>query len=101
MSELLLRLTALTMVFFVLFLLAGTKGGKAAVWFGLLVDFGILFTAATENVLADTASVISGQPVGTNSTTLAASGGSLDQPEPPPSVTLPVGIAETAATALT
>lgn len=94
MSELMLRLTALTTVFFILFLLAGSKAGKSAVWFGLLVDLGILFTAATENVLSDTASLISNTSVGGGST-LLASGGNLDQPEPPPSVTLPEGTAQT------
>lgn len=94
MSELMLRLTALTTVFFILFLLAGSKAGKSAVWFGLLIDLGILFTAATENVLSDTASLISNTSVGGGST-LLASGGNLDQPEPPPSVTLPEGTAQT------
>ncbi len=84
MSELMLRLTALTTVFFTLFLLSGTKGGKAAVWFGLLVDLGILFTAATENVLTQAASVVAGTPIGGDVLTDAAVA-----TEPPPSVTLP------------
>jgi hypothetical protein len=99
MSELLLRLTALTTVFFVLFLLAGSKAGKAAVWFGLLVDLGIVFTAVNQNVLSDTATLISDTAVGGGTATLlsAGGGGDLEQPEPPPAVTLPTGTPETTA----
>jgi hypothetical protein len=93
MSELIVRLTALTAIFFVLFLLAGTKAGKAAMWFGLLVDLGIVFTATTQNVFADLASAVQGKPITDPSTgealdtaTLTAST-SVDEPEP--AVTLP------------
>lgn len=100
MSELLLRLTALTTVFFVLFLLAGTKAGKAAVWFGLLIDLGIVFTAAQHNVLSDTATLISSSTVSGGTATLtSAGGGNLEQPEPPPAVTLPAGVPEGTGTA--
>lgn len=97
MSELLLRLTALTTVFFILFLLAGSKAGKAAVWFGLLVDLGIVFTAVNANVLSDTATLLSDTAVGGGTATLlsAGGGGDLEQPEPPPAVTLPTGTPET------
>jgi ABC-type multidrug transport system permease subunit len=97
MSELLLRITALTTVFFVLFLLAGSKAGKAAVWFGLLVDLGIVYTAANQNVLQNMASLLSNTAVGGGTITLtsAGGGGNLEQPEPPPGVVLPVGTPET------
>lgn len=63
MASLTVRLTALTAVFFVLFLLAGTKAGKAAMWFGFLIDLGITFTATSQNVFADLAGVVQGQPL--------------------------------------
>lgn len=63
MSELVIRLTALTMIFFVLFLMAGTKLGKAAGWFGLLVDLGVLFTATQDGAIKQLASVVQGQPL--------------------------------------
>jgi hypothetical protein len=84
MSQLLLRMTALTTVFFVLFLMSGTKGGKAAVWFGLLIDLGILFTAATEGATAQIADVLTGVPLGGDVLTASS-----DSTEPPPPVTLP------------
>lgn len=84
MGQLMLRLTALTTVFFVLFLMSGTKGGKAAVWFGLLVDLGILFTAASQGATTQLIAVIQGVPTGGDVLTASA-----DVAEPPPLATLP------------
>lgn len=90
MSELVIRLTALSMVFFVLFLLAPTKAGKAAMYFGLLVDLGVLLTATQQGVISDLASVVQGQPLKdatgnpVDTTALTA-----DETEPEPAVSLP------------
>lgn len=74
MSELLLRLTALTGVFFVLFLMTGSEqGGKAAAWMGLLVDLGILYTATKANTITAISAVMRGQPTGVDETTLVDS----------------------------
>jgi len=81
MADIMLRLTALTGIFFILFLLAGTKGGKAAVWFGLLVDLGVIFTATRENVLTDTANIVAGKGTGVDTATLTAA---TKEPEPTP-----------------
>jgi hypothetical protein len=93
MAELIVRLTALTAVFFVLFLLAGTKAGKAAMWFGVLVDLGIVLTATSQDVFADLANVVQGKPLGNvDDATLTAST-SVD--EPAPDVTLPDSVPST------
>jgi hypothetical protein len=94
MSQLMLRLTAVTTIFFILFLFAGTKGGKAAVWFGLLVDLGIIFTAATANVFSDLAAAVEGQQTSGTDTALSAT----SVTEPAPAVTLPTGTPETTTT---
>lgn len=88
-SEITLRLSALSIVFFVLFLVAGSeKAGKAAAWFGLLVDLGIAFTATTEGQFTTLADIFSstGTGAGTDKTILASS---TTYPEPQPSVQLP------------
>ena len=65
MSKIMMRLTALTAVFFVLFLMTGSKrGGQAAIWFGLLVDLGVIFTAARGQTFTTVASEISGKGTG-------------------------------------
>lgn len=86
MSELMLRLTAVTTVFFILFLFAGTKGGKAAVWFGLLIDLGIIYTASSQDVIVNLTSALKGQPTGVDDATLISN---TDVPEPKPPVILP------------
>jgi len=80
MPKIMIRLTALTAVFFVLFLMQGSKrGAQAAVWFGLLVDLGIVFTAAKSQTFSTTADIISGK--GMPVQTLGAKGdGTGNQP---------------------
>lgn len=74
MSNVMMRLTALTAVFFVLFLMAGSKkGGQAAVWFGLLVDLGVVFSAARTQTFSTMADIISGKGTGVDTTTLTSS----------------------------
>lgn len=73
-SNVMMRLTALTAVFFVLFLMAGSKrGGQAAMWFGLLVDLAIVLQAARSQTFSTTADIIAGKGTGVDSTTLASS----------------------------
>lgn len=80
MSKVMMRLTALTAVFFVLFLMTGSKrGGQAAIWFGLLVDLGVIFTAARGQVFTTTADEISGKGTGI---TLDAATSALNVPHP-------------------
>jgi hypothetical protein len=85
MSKVMIRLTALTAVFFVLFLMTGSKrGGQAAVWMGLLIDLGIIFTAARAQTFSTTADEIAGK--GSGVTTDAATS-ALTPPVVPPGVT--------------
>lgn len=80
MSKVLIRLTALTSLFFVLFLMSGSKrGGQFAIWFGLLVDLGIVFTAARGQAFTTLADEISGKGTGI---TLDAATSKLDTPHP-------------------
>lgn len=80
MSRVLIRLTALTSLFFVLFLMSGSKrGGQFAIWFGLLVDLGIIFTAARGQAFTTLADEISGKGTGI---TLDAATSKLDVPHP-------------------
>lgn len=73
-SGIMLRLTALTGVFFVLFLMAsGKRSGQVAALLGLLVDLGVLYEAVQKNVVADFASLIQGQGVNVSGTVLASS----------------------------
>lgn len=61
MSAALLRLTALTGLFFVLALVASGPGsGKFAATFGLLIDVGVLFDSANSGHLQTIASVLKG-----------------------------------------
>lgn len=81
-SEVLIRLSALTAVFFVLFLLSGnSKSGKAAAWFGLLIDLGIVFTATSQSQFTTMADIISGKPTGVDQATLD-SATSIKDPQP-------------------
>lgn len=65
MSKIMMRLTALTAVFFVLFLMTGSqRGGQAAIWFGLLVDLGIIFTAARSQTFTTLSDMIAGKGTG-------------------------------------
>lgn len=87
MSEIMMRLTALTAVFFVLFLMQGSKrGGQAAVWLGLLIDLGIIFTAARGQTFSTTADIVSGKGTGVET---AAMTSALTVPQPQPGVTFP------------
>jgi hypothetical protein len=82
------------MVFFVLFLMQGSKrGGQLAIWLGLLIDLGVIFTAAREQLFTTTANIISGKGTGVtlDSTGALSSGGGtgLQVPPEPIGVTLP------------
>jgi hypothetical protein len=94
-ARVMMRLTALTAVFFVLFLMQGSRrGAQAAVWLGLLVDLGIVFTAARGQTLKTTADIIAGQGTGiqlTSAGDISGSGGGkgLDVPPQPEGVQLP------------
>jgi hypothetical protein len=73
MANILIRLTAFTAVFFILFLAAGSpKAGKAAAWFGLLVDLGIVFTAYQASFFDSLTSLVQGAPTGVDQATLLA-----------------------------
>lgn len=87
MAEIMMRLTALTMVFFVLFLMTGSKrGGQAAIWLGLIIDLGIIFTAARGQHFTTLASEVSGKGSGIELTAMQEG---LKVPETPPGVQLP------------
>jgi hypothetical protein len=93
-SKVMMRLTALTMVFFVLFLLQGSKrGAQAAIWLGLLIVIGVIYTAAQEKVFTTTADEVSGKGTGVTLTSKGSladgSGSGLDVPPEPVGVTLP------------
>ena len=80
MSKVMMRLTALTAVFFVLFLMTGSqRGGQVAVWFGLLVDLGVIFTAAKGQSFTTISDMISGKGTGV---TLTDATSALDAPHP-------------------
>lgn len=82
MSKVMMRLTALTAVFFVLFLMTGSKrGGQVAVWFGLLIDLGVIFTAARRRSFTDIADMVSGKGTGI---TLTDATNKLTAPHPEP-----------------
>src|SRR5215469_2234453 len=86
-GQVMVRLTALTGVFFVLFLMAGTeKLGKFAAWFGLLVDLGILFTAVQDDTVKTIGMALTGQPTGVKLTDVVKS---TTVPEPTTGVQLP------------
>lgn len=82
MSKIMTRLTALTAVFFVLFLMTGSKrGGQVAMWFGLLIDLGIVFTAARGQTFTTLSDMISGKGTGIQ---LLKDTSALDVPHPEP-----------------
>jgi hypothetical protein len=61
MSKAMLQASALTGVFFILFLMSsGQRASRVAAWFGVLVDLGILFTAVNSNAISDFASLVQG-----------------------------------------
>jgi hypothetical protein len=87
MARVMIRLTALTAVFFVLFLMQGSRrGGQFAVWFGLLVDLGIILTAARGQTFSTTSDIVSGKGIQGISLTSAGdiSGGAQDSGINPP-----------------
>lgn len=72
MASAMLQLSAITGVFFVLFLFSsGKHGSKAAAWFGVLVDLGILFTAVNKNALADFSSLVQGNGISSGAVTIS------------------------------
>jgi hypothetical protein len=80
MSKIMMRLTALTAVFFVLFLMTGSRrGGQIAMWFGLLVDLGIIFTAAKGETFTTLSDMISGKGTGVK---LLSASDALKAPHP-------------------
>jgi hypothetical protein len=96
MSRVMIRLTALTAVFFVLFLMQGSRrGAQAAVWFGLIVDMGIVFTAGRGQTLSTTADIVSGKGVQGITLTSAgdiqggSAGSGINPPPEPEGVQLP------------
>jgi hypothetical protein len=73
MAEVMMRLSALTAFFFVLFLLTSSKrGGEFAMYMGLLVDIGILYRAVQKGNLTNFTSAISGQGIEQGTPSLAA-----------------------------
>jgi hypothetical protein len=98
-SKVMMRLTALTAVFFVLFLMQGSaRGAQFAIWFGLLVDLGVIFTAARSQTFSTMADIIGnkGTPAGaqlTSDVSGSSTGGSLASalsvPQTPPGTQLP------------
>lgn len=73
-SNVMLKYTAFTAVFFVLFLLSsGKRGSQFAAWFGGLIDLGILFNVVNRGSVADLTSMVKGQGLGLDSTTLVDS----------------------------
>lgn len=66
-TDVMFRLTGLTGFFFVLALLGNSaRASRFVVWFGLLVDLGILFTATTSGTFNAMTAVFKGEPI-TNS----------------------------------
>lgn len=62
MTKAALQSTALTGVFFILFLIsAGKRGSKIAALFGVLIDLGVLFTAVNKGSISDLASLVQGK----------------------------------------
>ena len=64
MTTIMYRLTALTAVFFVLALMANSRAGRVAVYVGLLIDLGLVFTTYREGTLKKTGELIAGKPTG-------------------------------------
>jgi hypothetical protein len=61
-TGIMLRYTAIIAIWFVLFLMSSSKrGSQFAMWFGLLIDLGILFDAVSGDAIANLTSIINGQ----------------------------------------
>lgn len=74
MALAMLQASALTGVFFVLFLLAsGKRASKVSAWFGALVDLGVLFTAVNAGAITDFTSLVQGHGLPSGVTTLSVS----------------------------
>jgi hypothetical protein len=74
MATAMLQASALTGVFFILFLLAsGKRAGKGAAWFGALVDLGVLFTAVNAGALTDFTQLVQGKGLPSGVTLLSTS----------------------------
>jgi hypothetical protein len=97
MSKVMMRLTALTAVFFVLFLMQGSRrGAQFAIWFGLLVDLGVIFTAARSQTFTTISDIIGnkGTPAGVQLTAAGDKAGAtpglpFDAPPTPSGTQLP------------
>lgn len=64
MATAMLQSTALTGVFFILFLVAsGKRASQAAAWFGAIVDLGILFNAVNQGAINQFGSLVAGKGV--------------------------------------
>jgi hypothetical protein len=87
MSTIMIRLTALTALFFSLTLIGTVqRAAKFAIWFGFIVDLGILYHATTSGSTKAIANIFSGKPIlssGTGGVTLAADFTSKDTPPQP------------------
>ena len=86
MSTIMMRLTALTGLFFALTLIGTVqRAAKFAIWFGFIVDLGILYHATTSGSTKAIANVFKGQSIMTssNGVTLASDFTSKDDPPQP------------------
>ena len=79
MTTIMYRLTALTAVFFVLALMANSKAGRVAVYVGLLIDLGLVFTTYREGTLKKSGDLIAGRPVSTGANTTGGGGTAVPQ----------------------
>lgn len=74
MAVAMLQASALTGVFFILFLIAsGKRASKVAAWFGVLIDLGVLFTAVNANSITDFTSLVQGKGLPSGNTLLSNS----------------------------
>jgi len=81
-TNVILRLSALTAVFFILFLVASSeRAGKAAMWFGLLIDLAVVLNAYKDDFFTGFKSIATGQPMAVDTATLTAST-NLTDPQP-------------------
>jgi hypothetical protein len=73
-SGIMLRFSAVTAIWFILFLFASSKrGGTFAAWFGFLIILGILFDAVRKDAIKDMSNIISGQGIGQDTKLLVQS----------------------------
>lgn len=83
-STIMLRLSALTGIFFALSLIGtAERVARFAMWFGLIVDLGIIFHATTTGSTKSITNVFSGKPLMNGGVTLAGDFTSKDDPPQP------------------